>query len=60
LGIDATDEARSGLGCDSTEHPSGRPAEADSTPCGAAAAAVAAAEDREIACWAEIVNRCCQ
>jgi hypothetical protein len=43
------DAVRFGLGCDSTEHPSGRPAEEDSTPCGAAAA-VAAGEDRGSAC----------
>lgn len=59
MGIDAADEARFGFDCDSRECPSGRRAEEDSTPYGAAAA-VAAAEDLEIACWAETVNRCCR
>lgn len=54
------DEARSGLGCDSTDrHPFERPEEAGWTPYGAAVAAVAAADPTN-ACSAEIENRCYQ
>ena len=45
------DEAGSGLGCDSRDRPSARQAEGGWSPCGAAV--VAAAEGREIACWAD-------
>lgn len=55
------DEARSGLGCDSTDrHPFERPEGAGLTPYGAAAAVAAAAADLTNACSAETETRCYQ
>ncbi len=56
------DEARSGLGCDSTDrHSFERPVEGGWIRYGVAAAAVepaAVVADRANACWAETRNRC--